>query len=402
MYLTHLSLTNFRAFARLDLDVPRQPVLLVGDNAQGKTSLLEAVYFMATYSSFLASSDRQLIHFGAIEDPQAVARLVATFMRAGSSRRLEIRLIQESNGANQPTRFRKELLLDGVKRPWNDVIGLFNAVIFLPQMSRILEGGPEDRRRYLNLTLSQAVPGYAQALSDYNQALQQRNALLKQLGERGGDPDQLLYWDNILADRGAALIHDRITALQELERHAARVHQRLTASREVLRLHYQPAYDPLPAVEMQYALPLSTSIDRSSFSRAQIQQGFLQRLNGLRSDEIMRGVTTCGPHRDELRFISNGIDLGEYGSRGQIRTTLLSLKLAEVAWLKERTGQWPVLLLDEVMAELDMQRRSDLLAALLEGEQALMTTTDIKLFTPDFIQNTRLWQVSSGVITPLG
>ena len=114
-------------------------------------------------------------------------------------------------------------------------------------MTRIIEGGPEERRRYLNLALAQATPGYAQALSDYSQALTQRNALLKQLFERGGDPDQLAYWDTLLADRGALIVHARIAAIQELEQLAARIHHRLTHSEEILRLVYQPAYDPLPA-----------------------------------------------------------------------------------------------------------------------------------------------------------
>ena len=153
MYLTHLALTDFRLFTRLDQDVPRRMVLLVGDNAQGKTSLLEAIYYLATFTSFHAHNDRQLIHFAAAERPQGVARLVADYVRGAKKNHLEVRLIQELNGAGTPPRFRKEILLDGVKRSPSDVIGHFNAVIFLPQMTRILEQGPEERRRYLNLAL---------------------------------------------------------------------------------------------------------------------------------------------------------------------------------------------------------------------------------------------------------
>jgi DNA replication and repair protein RecF len=320
---------------------------------------------------------------------------VADFERNGRLHRIEARLILESNG-NGAARLRKEILLDGVRRQAHQALGHFNAVLFLPQMTRILEGGPEERRRYLNLMLSQAMPAYAQALSEYAQALTQRNALLKQLAERGGDAEQLLYWDDLLAQRGALLIHARIAAVQTLEQLAARLHLRLSHSQEVLRLVYQPAYDPLPQPEGQYALPLATPVQRGGISREQIYQGFMQRLKEKRGEEIGRGMTTIGPHRDELRVLANGIDLGEYGSRGQVRTSLLSLKLAEVAWLKEQNGSWPVLLLDETLAELDIQRRADLLEALGDSDQALLTTTDLKLFSSQFVEMCAVWQVKAG------
>ncbi len=398
MYLTHLSLTNFRSFARLDWDLPRRFVMLVGDNAQGKTSLLEAVYFLATFNSFLAHSDRHLINFNAIMDPLAVARLVADYRRLNKNHRLEVRLVQSLNDGVNGTRFHKEILLDGVKKNAVEAIGHFNAVIFLPQMMRIIEEGPEERRRYLNLALSQAQVGYAQHLSEYHQALSQRNALLKQLSERGGDQDQLVFWDQILVKYGSQIIKARITALQELERLARGIHHHLTHSQEVLRIIYQPAYDPLPQPEKQYALAIDTPIDRSKVTLEDIQAGFSKRLISLREAEIARGLTTIGPHRDELRFLSNGVDLGEFGSRGQARTALLAVKLAEVAWLKQRTGDWPVLLLDEILAELDIQRRIDLLETLSECEQGMLTTTDLKLFNPAFIQSTECWQVAGGTV----
>src|SRR5271157_3200354 len=395
MYLTHLSLTNFRTFTRLDIDLPRRILLLVGANAQGKTSLLEAVYYLATFSSFQAQYDRQLVSFLAGSESLAVARLVANYQRDERAHRLEARLIQESSG-NGNVRFRKEILLDGVKKSPVEAIGHFNAVIFLPQMTRVFENGPEERRRYLNLAISQAMPGYAQALNEYNQALTQRNALLKQLAERGGDASQLCYWDEILSQRGAIIIQGRIKAIQEIEKLAARIHHQLTHTQEVLRIIYQPAYDPLLPPEGQYSLQLQTTILRNNFTINQIQQGFLERLTAIRNEEIARGVTTCGPHRDEMRFLSNGIDLSDYGSRGQIRTVLLALKLAEVNWLKEKTGQWPVLLLDEILVELDTQRRADLLEYLGDCEQALLTTTDLKLFSDEFVQQSAIWEVAGG------
>jgi DNA replication and repair protein RecF len=401
MYLTHLSLTNFRSFARLDLDVPRRVVLLVGNNAQGKTSLLEAVYFLAAFTSFQTHADRQLVNFVAAKEPLAVARLVAEYKRGASAHRLEVRLILEPVGPLNGQRLRKEILQDGVKRPLAEVIGHFNAVIFVPQMTQIIEGGPEERRRYLNLALAQTAPGYARTLGEYSQALTQRNALLKALGERGGDASQLDFWDETIASSGAALIRARIAAVQEIEPLARSIHNKLTHGIETLRLNYQPAYDPLPRPNGQIALHMDTVVDRSSLGEDEIRSGFLERLRLVRSEEIARGVTAIGPHRDELRFLANTYDLGDYGSRGQVRTALLALKLAEVEWMKQKTGQWPVLLLDEVMAELDVQRRADLLAYLGKMEQALLTTTDLKLFAPDFIEKTETWEVNAGSVRVL-
>ncbi len=393
VYLKRLSLTNFRNFARLDMDVPRRSVLLVGDNAQGKTSLLEAIYFLAALTSFQTNADRQMVNFLEARNTPAVGRIVGEYVRGSRTHKLEVRLILEPSGVNGQ-RLRREILLDGVKKQAGEAVGKFNAVVFVPQMSQVIEGGPDERRRYINLALAQAVPAYTGVLSDYGKALEQRNALLKLLNERGGSADQLEVWDETLARLGAQIIQWRIAAVQELEKQAARIHLQLTREAEVLRLAYEPSYDPTPKI----ALKLDARVDRSGIELKEIERGFLDRLRGLRAEEISRGVTTIGPHRDELRFLANQIDLGDYGSRGQIRTALLSLKLAEVAWMKERTGQWPVILLDEVMAELDLQRRADLLAYLDEAEQSLLTATDLKMFTAEFIDHAKVWRVQAGTV----
>lgn len=399
MYLTHLSLTNFRSFSRLDLDLPRRVVLLLGDNAQGKTTFLEAVYFLAAFTSFHAANDRQVINLLAMDQNPAVCRLVADFQRAGKTHHLEVRLIVENNGNGGFSRLRKEILLDGIKHTASEAIGLFNAVIFLPQMSAIIEDGPDERRRYLNMTLSQVVPGFAAALSDYSNGINQRNALLKQLAERGGSPEQLEFWDELVARRGAQIILARDHAVQELERLASEIHQKLTRSSEVLRMIYQPAYDPCGKHQDQLSLPMDTVYDRSGFSLEEIQKGFAKRLTELRQEEIFRGVTTIGPHRDDLRFLINHLDLSDFGSRGQIRTVLLALKLAEVQWMCQKTGETPVLLLDEIMAELDDNRREDLLTSLAGCDQSFLTTTDIKLFDPKFVAIHQVWKVKNGRIS---
>ena len=399
MFLKHLSLTNFRNFTRLDVDIPRRVVVLVGDNAQGKTSLLEAVYFLAAFTSFQTHADRQIVNFHeAKKNELTVTRLVAEYQRSKSRHRLEARLFLEPMGVLNSQRLRREILLDGVKKPVNEVIGHFNAVIFLPQMSQIIEGAPEDRRRYLNLALAQSTPAYARMLSEYNQALTQRNALLKLLGERSGNNDQLEVWDEALTRLGAQIILWRIEAIQQIESLASRVHHELTRGSEILRLSYEPAFDPLPKPNGQLGLKMDTVVDRSRLELNDIRDGFRARLRELRAEEIARGVTTIGPHRDELRFLANDIDLGNYGSRGQVRTTLLALKLAEVNWMKDRTGEWPVILLDEVMAELDLQRRADLLKYIGESEQVLFTTTDLNLFAPGFVEKAEVWKVSGGKV----
>jgi DNA replication and repair protein RecF len=407
MHLKHLSLTNFRSLTRLDTDLPKRAVLLVGSNAQGKTSVLEAIYFLAAFTSFQTHADRQIVNFHEAKNSLAVTRLIAEYQRGKTKHRLEARLILEPTGVNGQ-RLRKEILLDGVKRQVNDVIGHFNAVIFVPQMSQIIEGGPEERRRYLNLALAQTVPAYARALHEYNQAVSQRNALLKMLSEGSGaalssskgNKDQLDVWDEALVKFGSQIILWRIQAVQEIERFASRVHSDLTRGDEILRLAYEPAYDPLPKPNGQLGLKIDTDINRSAIELDEIQTGFLSRLKEIRAEEIARGVTTIGPHRDDLRFIINKADVSDYGSRGQVRTTLLALKLAEVDWMKARTNETPVILLDEVMAELDLSRRADLLKYISQDQQVLFTTTDLSLFDSKFVNDSEIWDVQGGVVVP--
>lgn len=380
----------------MDVRVPDSTILIVGDNAQGKTSILEAVYFLATLSSFHASSDREMINLIAGKEKLAVARIVGEFLKKGSAHRIEVRIIQEHTRNGVP-RVRKEVLVDGVKKRAREAIGFFNAVLFLPQMMQVIEGSPEERRRYLDLAISQVVPQAATALSEYGKVVSQRNALLKQLAEQGGDPNQLDFWDERLAKRGAQIIHERIRTIHELDLVAGRVHHEITGASEVLRLDYQPAYDPLPAPENQPSL-LYSPPDRTPISKEKIETGFLDALKNNRRMEIARGVTTIGPHRDDMRFLSNGIDLGVYGSRGQVRTAMMTMKLAEMSWMQEKTGHHPVLLLDEVLAELDEGRREDLLARVSQSSQALLTTTDVDLFNPERIASWQRWRIHAGTL----
>lgn len=396
MQLKHLSLTQFRNFSRLDMEVPPGAVLIVGRNAQGKTSLLEAIYFLATLDSFHAETDRQLINFIESRKPLAVARLQATFKRGERQHQMEVRIIREQT-RNGIDRSRKEVLLDGAKKKAGDVTGQFQAVLFLPQMLQIVEGTPRHRRRYLDLALTQVQPEYGEALGEYENILSQRNALLKQLGENGGDAGQLDFWDERISLRAAQLLHARFQALRELDALAGRLHHELTRGAEVLRLNYQPSYDPIHVPEKQRTL-IQEPTDRSGIEVRKLESGFLKALRAARGEDIARGSTSLGPHRDELRFLGNGVDLGSYGSRGQVRTTLLTLKLAELEWMEARSGFRPVLLLDEVLAELDETRRADLLSRLGEDQQVLLTTTDFNLFTPEFLSRAKRWEIESGML----
>lgn len=396
MLLNHLSLTNFRNFTRLEIDISNGATILVGANAQGKTSFLEAIYFLTGAITAHATSDRQLINFLAQEQPQAFARLVAEVEAQDRIQRIEIRLTLENKGNDR--RPRKEILINGLRRRMRELAGTFNAVIFLPQDMEIVEGSPGNRRRYLDSTLIQGDPTYAATLSDYGKVLSQRNALLKSLQDRRNSNHQLDFWNDQLCDLGATLIRARALALHELERSAAPIQTQLTRGKEDLQLRYLPSYDPLAAPDGQMGLPIDSPLDRTTVGREEIRTGMLATLQSKRDEELARGVTVIGPHRDDFGLLSKGIDLRLYGSRGQNRTAMLALKLAEIDWLRDRTGEMPILLLDEVLAELDAQRREDLLQRVQLAQQAVLTAADLSMFSDSFRTNARVWQVDAGRI----
>jgi DNA replication and repair protein RecF len=398
MQINRLSLTNFRNFARLEVEFPPGPTLLVGANAQGKTSLLEAIYYLTGAGASHASSDRQLINFLALKEPQPFARLVGEVEAHERLHRLEIRLVLEPNGGD---RLNKEVLINGLKKRQSDLAGHFNAVLFLPQDLEIIEGSPSLRRRFMDATISQADPLYGSALREYGKVLSQRNALLKAVFERGGSVDQLSFWDEKLCELSGEIVRGRILALSEMERLAGPIHDRLTRSKETLRLDYTPSYDPLPQPERQIDLGLDAAIDRTGFSAQAISEGLREVLQANRQEEIQRGMTLIGPHRDDFRFLANGLDLRLYGSRGQIRTAMLSTKLAEVDWIENKVGEPPVVLLDEVLAELDVTRRSDLLERLKRTHQTVLTATDLSMFESEFVDDATQWSIQGGRLSPI-
>jgi len=413
MQLNHLSLTHFRNFTRLDLAFTAGVTILVGANAQGKTSLLDAIHYLTSAQSPHTSNDRHLIHFDALQDSPPFARIVAEIQRNALAShetdnaahkpkplRIEIRLVLNSIGPANTQRLRREVLVNGVKRRVSQLAGVFNAVMFLPKDMRVVEGSPSERRDFLDNALCQADPIYAQTLSEYTAVLSQRNALLKQLQERKPGKDEITYWDEKLCEYAAALITTRRAMLQEINERARPIQRDISRGKESLRLEYLPSFLESPRSESGKGEEKS-SIDGEVQAGAEaIRSTLMIALRRKRAEEIARGTTTVGPHRDDFRFLANEIDLRYYGSRGQNRTAMLATQLAEVDWLRQKTGEYPVLLLDEVMAELDPMRRADLLERLSTAHQAILTSADLEMFTEEFRSRAELRRIANGVVSP--
>ncbi|MDZ4769337.1 MAG: DNA replication/repair protein RecF [Chloroflexota bacterium] len=399
MQIEHLSLTHFRNYARLELSLPAgQPVLLVGANAQGKTSLLEAIYYLATAKSPYTQSDRQLIHWRAENDPVPVARVSGEIISRRKARvRLEITLALEKTPEGEP-RLRKIVRINGVDKRVMDLIGLLNVVLFLPRDLTLIEGAPSDRRRFIDDTLSQMDATYVEALALYEKVLPQRNALLRRIADGAASVRELPFWDEKLIASGSIIVAGRQKFLRELEYEAQRAHHDLTGRRETLTLRYQPSFAPTTGGAGQMSFDaLGLDLHRE-LTPDQIAPQFADQLQRDQREAIHRGMTQSGPHRDELRLLINNRDVGQYGSRGQSRTAVLAFKLAELAWMRDHIGEWPVLLLDEVAAELDAARRAYLLDRIDGATQTLMTTTEMDIFTPEFRQRAAIWQVNEGQI----
>jgi DNA replication and repair protein RecF len=400
MYLKFLELKNFRLFSEFTIQIPNQMILITGANAQGKTTLLEAIYYLATFTSFHATSDRQLMRFGQ-DETQSSSELHGVF-NSSRDHHLDVFMVLDRDKNNLP-RYRKAIKYDTQNYKVNEAVGKFNAVLFLPEMTQIIDGAPEQRRKYIDLVIAQAKPNYLTRLSRYNQAIQQRNALLKTIAEGGAKPSHLEVWDLKIAQLGSFLIKTRDETLQELEIESHNNHFLLSHGMESLTIRYQPSFDPARTNEPQRSQLFTKEqtnaiISRDHLTENEIETRFIEILSENRKGDIARGVTTIGPHRDDIRFLSNNTDLGYYGSRGQIRTALISLKLAESTWLEKATNQKPVLLFDEVLAELDGQRRADLLEHLTNDHQVFLTTTDASLFAVDYRDQCDIWQINHGII----
>jgi len=389
LHISHLSLTNFRNYRHLDLDLPVSPVVIQGDNAQGKTNLLESVYVMATTRSHRASSDRELVNCDAWSDDIPVARLSAGAQRARGEVKVEIVLKGEGGESAVPAgdagpaslSVRKHVRVNGVARRSVDVLGQINVVMFTAGDIELATGKSALCRRYLDLLNCQLDRAYLRSLQQYQKVLVQRNHLLRLLQEGRAQTDQLDFWDDELVKNGSHVIMLRKALAEALNGHAREIHRHISGGMEELRMAYAP----------------NVAADGSL---SEIESGFREALQKRRRREALLGMTLVGPHRDSLSFFVNGTDVTRFGSRGQQQTVVLSLKLAEAKHMQDEVSDCPVILLDDVFSELDAQRRKHLLALVTLHQQVLVTTTDLDCFEPSFLAGTAKFRVREGVIEP--
>jgi DNA replication and repair protein RecF len=319
-----------------------------------------------------------------------------------------MRLIIEERGAwalNGQGAFRREALINRRKVRLMDLLGQLRVVLFLPEDVELATGPPANRRRYLNITLCQVDADYCRELSTYNKVLEQRNALLRRMaeGQTRGAADVLQILTDKLIEPGSRVLQRRATFITEMARLAQDIYfQELIGGKESLRLGYLPGW---------HANGRKTTDDllgdgdwlQANANPAAVAERFAAELAAARPADLARGASTVGPHRDDWAIVVNGKNLGLFGSRGQVRTAILALKLAEIGWMKATTADTPILLLDEVSAELDQNRRAALLAYVLEqargGQgtaQALLTSTDPSLFTGEFLGQATVMAVHEG------
>jgi len=383
MHLQRLSLTNFRNFARLELALPKGLTIVQGENAQGKSNLLEAIAYLATTRSPRAGSDMELVNWLALDEPMPFARLSAEVQRGERLERLDITLLPRTEAGG---RLRKQVRINGAPRRAMDVVGLMPVALFRPEDVDLVSGSPSVRRRYLDVALCQLDRPYCRALSRYGKAVEQRNALLRQLQGRRDAGEQLRFWDEKLAEMGGFIIARRLWFIRQLDAEASLRHLDLSGGYERLRLRYLPSFDPTRAPgagawpRNGARKPVEGELEPEAASAM-----FLAYLRKGRERDLAAGMTLLGPHRDDMGFYLSNRNLRTFGSRGQQRTAALACKLAEVAVMTRELGFAPILLLDDVMSELDANRRSLLADMLAHAPQAIVTTTDWHHFNGEML-----------------
>ncbi len=385
MYLSHLILHDFRNFKRLDLPLGRGLSLIYGENAQGKTNLLEAIAMLATSNSFHATSDREVINWDA---PDRIARIVAEVERREDETRIEIVIIDAKDTMNgvsaapgSPERQRKRIKINGATRKAVDLIGQVTVVLFAPTDLRLVDGSPEDRRRFLDRALCQIRPHYCAALMKYRKVITQRSALLKRIRDNQEEPRMLDYLDDKLTEWANLIIYERRGMVDALNQHVDQLQANISGGRESLRIAYRPSF----------------AVD-ASWNTIESLEKYRRQLSEARRREIQQGVCLLGPHRDDLDFMVNDVDMLTYGSRGQQRTAALSAKFGELAFMRAATGEEPILLLDDVFSELDAARREYLLNQALQHQQTLITATDYNSFSEEILAKSHRYQVIAGEI----
>ena len=361
MELRRLQLKNHRNYRFLDLEPGPGVNVFIGANGQGKTNLLEAVAMLALSSSPRARRDVELV------GPVGPAAKIEAEVEA-KGRRLQVSIFLDVAG----DRAKRVIEVDGIRRRGFDLPGHFRVTLFWPDDLGLVKAGPDLRRRYLNQMLVQVEPGYARALAGLRRVLEQRNSLLKRIAAGDDDPELLEPWNVELAEYGTQISRARAAAVDELRPEASRSHAEI-ADGEALDIAYEgPPENLLVAVQKSL------------------------------SEDLRKGSTSVGPHHDDLHINLDGKDARSFGSQGQQRTAVVSLKLAEAALVARRTGERPVLLLDDVLSELDAERRGALLRRVADAGQVIITSVEAGPFPPDLISSSRVWTVSAGAIEACG
>ncbi|MBR4343641.1 MAG: DNA replication/repair protein RecF [Lachnospiraceae bacterium] len=358
MIIKSLELSNFRNYERLKIDFSPSVTILYGNNAQGKTNILEALYLGATTKSQKGSKDKEMIRFGEHESH------IRMFLEDSDiSRKIDMHLKENKS---------KGVAIDGIPiRKAGDLYGLINIISFSPDDLSIIKEGPSERRRFCDMELCQLDKLYMHNLSGFERALDQRNNLLKQISINPELKDTLGIWDDQMISFGSYLIEKRRNFISEINDIAGKIHSILTEDKEKLNIEYLP------------------STNENSFKEELIKN---------RERDIFLKSTNIGPHRDDILFIINDNNVKKFGSQGQQRTAALTLKLSEIELVKKRTRKNPVLLLDDVLSELDRSRQMKLLEN-ISGVQTIITCTGLEEFVKKRIKYDKVYKVSMGQIS---
>jgi len=411
MQVCRLQLNSFRNYRELELIPGERLNILYGENAQGKSNVLEALSMLATTRSLRATRESELI-LRETDSAHVTAEIARE--REGDTE-LQVSVFQGD---------KKAVRINGLKRPRIlELLGHFNAVFFGSIDLNIVTGEPSDRRHYLNVEISQISPRYVYDLGHYKRVLEQRNRLLRDLRDRPRPMDEsgLPVWNEQLIRFGAPIFEKRRFYIDRLAPIADRIHQDLTDGKESLQIRYAPSVtlpapspesvvrDPSP--EARYLAQAGASIASSTPSAPaeppetplsatqSISEAFRRQLSAVGLDEARRGTTLLGPQRDDLCFYINGAEARIYGSQGQQRTVALALKLAEFQLIEDYVGEPPVMLLDDVMSDLDDARRAHLLAWVQRRCQTFLTCTNLRAFPEAILKEAKTFHVLAGTVT---
>ena len=370
MYLSELQLNHYRNYESVDVHFSPDTNVLIGENAQGKTNLLEAIYVLALARSHRTNTDRELIQWH--ED---FAKITGLVQRSAGKTPLELVLSQKGKKA-------KVNHLEQAKL--SQYIGQLNVVLFAPEDLNIVKGSPAVRRHFIDMEFGQMSSKYLYNISQYKSILKQRNQYLKQLQRRQAkDLVYLGVLSDQLAAYGAEVTVARRQFLQQMEKWAQKLHQEITKDREVLTFKHQ---SQIPEEQLDQSVE-------------ELYQQFQTLYEKQQTREVEQGTTLIGPHRDDVQFLVNDKDVQAFGSQGQQRTTALSVKLAEIDLMKAQTGEYPILLLDDVLSELDDLRQTHLLKTFQNKVQTFLTTTSLENVKKEIIATPRVFTVTNGVVT---